>query len=116
MTPAESKNKVYFMWDFVARTLVCGDLPLGPREHYTHDEQAMLPNVPPNLSGMNPMQKEVWSDVQSRASMAKNLILDTNAGMLDMMVCLAYAYVRREETDDCTGIEHLQTEWRGASF
>ena len=25
MTPAASKNKVYFMWDFVARTLVCVD-------------------------------------------------------------------------------------------
>ena len=27
MTPAASKNKVYFMWDFIGRTLVCSFLP-----------------------------------------------------------------------------------------
>lgn len=48
--------------------------------------QAMLPNVPANMQGLNPMKQEVWTDVQSRAQMAKALILDTNKGMLDMMV------------------------------
>lgn len=46
----------------------------------------MLGNVPIDLQGMNEMQKEVWTDVISRSTMAKQLILDTNAGMLDMMV------------------------------
>lgn len=48
----------------------------------------MLGNVPTNLQGMDSMQKKVWGDVQSRALTAKSLILDTNAGMLDMMVGL----------------------------
>lgn len=56
----------------------------------------MLPNVPPNLQGMDPIQKEAWDDVQSRASMAKNLILDTNAGMLDMMVSSTHVSLKSE--------------------
>ncbi|KAL9030452.1 MAG: hypothetical protein Q9196_001436 [Gyalolechia fulgens] len=61
MTPANSKNKVYFQWDFVGRTL-----------------------------DLSKEEKEAWQDAVGRASFAKMLILDTQPGMLDMMTERAY--------------------------
>ena len=43
--------------------------------------------MPPNLpASMSAKEKAAWSDVTGRTIMAANLILDTNPGMLDMMV------------------------------
>lgn len=48
--------------------------------------QAMLPNVTPDLRKSNAAQKDIWLDARGRSLVTKNLILDTNAGMLAMMV------------------------------
>ncbi|OCL01330.1 hypothetical protein AOQ84DRAFT_350832 [Glonium stellatum] len=69
MTPAADKNKVYFMWDYVGRTL------------------GMLCNeVNPQLKG----SKKAWEEVIGRISMAKELLLDTKPGMLHMMTEATY--------------------------
>ncbi|THY61962.1 hypothetical protein D6C97_03328 [Aureobasidium pullulans] len=62
-TPAASKNKVYFMWDFLART------------------SGTLVNVPPR----NPScSNKYWKDVVLRCVLAKELILD-HTGKLEQM-------------------------------
>ncbi|CZT14203.1 uncharacterized protein RCC_00177 [Ramularia collo-cygni] len=71
MTPAASKNKVYFMWDFVGRTL-----------GYLY----MLPVTATNMG-----------DVESRSMMAAMLILDEQPGMLDQMVGATYAQTQTFE-------------------
>ncbi|KAF2439167.1 hypothetical protein P171DRAFT_502328 [Karstenula rhodostoma CBS 690.94] len=63
-TPANNKNNVYFMWDFVGRTL--GQL------------FRMDPELPRGIDG--PME-----DVVVRTTTACNLILDVQKGMLDEM-------------------------------
>ncbi|KAJ4355448.1 uncharacterized protein N0V89_003464 [Didymosphaeria variabile] len=68
-TPANDKNNVYFMWDFVGRTL--GQL------------FRMDPELP------NGITQEMW-DVIGRTTMAANLILDSQKGMLDEMTELQY--------------------------
>jgi hypothetical protein len=73
MQPAHIKTKVYFMWDFIGRTL------------------GMALIVPPTITsetmGSLPARdREAWSDLQSGCVMAAELILDTRPGMLDMMV------------------------------
>lgn len=72
MTPAASKNKGYFMWDFIGRTL------------------SYLYQSPPDLDFETPSEREKWEDVISRSTLASSLILDTNCGMLDMMVAGTY--------------------------
>lgn len=62
MTPANSKNKVYFMWDFVGRT------------------RATLENAKEATS-----KDSAFVDVLSRSMMAVDLIKD-RTGKLDMMV------------------------------
>jgi len=37
MTPANSKNRIYFMWDFVGRTLVCCVEPIPKFENFSVD-------------------------------------------------------------------------------
>ncbi|KAI8943658.1 hypothetical protein NX059_001643 [Plenodomus lindquistii] len=54
-TPANSKNKVYFMWDFVLRTF-----------------QHLVAEVSPQDPWTSPM----WQDVCGRAFLAKKLIYD----------------------------------------
>lgn len=66
-TPANSKNKVYFMWDFVGRAL-----------HFAY-------LVPASLNGLSREEQERWSDVLAKSQMAKGLLLDQMPGMLDMM-------------------------------
>ncbi|PVH93873.1 hypothetical protein DM02DRAFT_618988 [Periconia macrospinosa] len=56
-TPANSKNKVYFMWDFVGRTF------------------ALLSNTQV-INPANPSGKE-WVDIMLRGTMAHSLIVDT---------------------------------------
>lgn len=62
-TPANSKNKIYFMWDFVLRTF-----------------QFLAARVDPR----NPVQSPMFIDVLSRSTQARELIVDTT-GMLDKM-------------------------------
>ncbi|KAI9656913.1 MAG: hypothetical protein M1821_003552 [Bathelium mastoideum] len=71
-TPAASKNKIYFMWDFIARTM------------------SMLSDVEPSLQRMGKEEEEAWTDVIGRSVMAQQLILDTKPGMLDLMVSATY--------------------------
>lgn len=86
MTPANSKNKVYFMWDFVGRTIVsilisyCIDKP-----HIDAHTKGYLPNLfdVTSLNSMNAMQKYLWEDVQQRCVLAADLILDTTPGKLN---------------------------------
>lgn len=59
-TPANSKNKVYFLWDFVLRTI-----------------QFLAAKVSPQAPYSTPM----FSDVQSRAFQSQMLILDTTGQM-----------------------------------
>ena len=61
-----------FQWDFVSRTF------------------GNLIQVPPSLRGMSKEQRETWSDCVDRSTMSKNLILDTQPGMLDMMTEASY--------------------------
>lgn len=65
MTPAKSKNKVYFMWDFVGRT------------------RGMLVNVDPSLSP-RARRSQAWTDCQSRSALSKMLIQD-KSGKLEAM-------------------------------
>ena len=39
---------------------------------------------------MNRRQREAWDDCKGRAKMSKQLILDTNPGMLNMMMQSTY--------------------------
>ncbi|KAK4944816.1 hypothetical protein LTR66_007665 [Elasticomyces elasticus] len=55
-TPAASKDKVYFMWDFIGRTL------------------GMLNQIDPKLPSRT---KDAWEDVYGRASYGRVLIKDT---------------------------------------
>ena len=65
MTPATSKNKVYFMWDFVGRT------------------RGMMVNVDPKLSPQARGSQE-WKDCLSRSALSQMLIKD-KTGKLEMM-------------------------------
>nr|POE78038.1 hypothetical protein CFP56_09679 [Quercus suber] len=72
MTPAASKNKVYFMWDFIGRTL------------------GMQFSVPESLQGLSSPQQETWNDVVGRSVMGAGLILDEKPGMLAQMMQMSY--------------------------
>ena len=50
----------------------------------------MLGKVDPSLQTMSREEREIWGDILGRSQMAKNLILDTEPGMLDMMVATTY--------------------------
>ncbi|KAL9580030.1 MAG: hypothetical protein Q9212_004735 [Teloschistes hypoglaucus] len=67
MTPAKSKNNIYFQWDFVGRTL------------------AYMYSVNPTLKNLGRVEKEAWDDAIGRTVMAQGLILDTSKGTLDKM-------------------------------
>ncbi|KAL6708265.1 hypothetical protein ACN47E_003189 [Coniothyrium glycines] len=62
-TPANSKNKVYFMWDFLLRTF-----------------QQLVAKVNPQ----DPFRSRMLQDVISRAGLAESLIID-NTGKLESM-------------------------------
>ncbi|KAI7719727.1 hypothetical protein KC353_g2750 [Hortaea werneckii] len=70
--PAHEKNTVYFMWDFVGRTITMA---------YMID-----PTLPKNEKDV----QDRWVDVVSRSVMAANLLLDQPPGMLDQMVSMSY--------------------------
>ncbi|KAL8953164.1 MAG: hypothetical protein Q9222_000985 [Ikaeria aurantiellina] len=72
MTPAASKNKVYFMWDFVGRTL------------------SMIYGTKATLENLSKAAQEKWMDAVGRAQFSGLLILDTRPGMLDSMIELTY--------------------------
>ncbi|KAK5115179.1 hypothetical protein LTR85_009937 [Meristemomyces frigidus] len=72
MTPANIKSKVYFMWDFIGRTLSFAYM------------------VPPSLEDLDSPQQERWEDVIGRSVMGANLLLDQPPGMLDQMVDMSY--------------------------
>ncbi|KAH7119045.1 hypothetical protein B0J11DRAFT_83523 [Dendryphion nanum] len=63
MTPAKWKNKIYFLWDFVGRTL------------------AQVAAIDPQLPAR---QKAAWQEAMGRALNSAMLITDQR-GMLDMM-------------------------------
>ena len=65
------------MWDFVGITL------------------GMLYQIPPSSPRTREHQKEIWNDVLSRNSMAAELLLDSQRGMLDMMVDSSYPAQQR---------------------
>lgn len=73
MTPAASKNRVYFMWDFVGRTL------------------GKLYQVNPTLDFGSNEEREMWADIEGRATMAALLITDKVPGMLNQMVEQLYS-------------------------
>lgn len=72
MTPAASKNNVYFMWDFVGRTL------------------SMLYNVDPTLEDLSEKDNENWNDAHGRAVYAGMLITNKMKGALDLMTESTY--------------------------
>lgn len=72
MTPANSKNKVYFMWDFVGRTL------------------GYVYMVDPSLEGLGRQEKEKWDEAKGRAVYSSQLIRDEMKGMLNMMTEQTY--------------------------
>ncbi|KAL8693921.1 MAG: hypothetical protein Q9218_001335 [Villophora microphyllina] len=72
MTPAKSKNRVYFQWDFVGRTL------------------GYMYMANPTLKNLKGAEKEAWNDAIGRTVMTQQLILDTKKGALDMMTELTY--------------------------
>lgn len=72
MTPANSKNKVYFMWDFVGRTL------------------GYVYMVDPSLEGLGRQEKKKWDEAKGRAVYSSQLIRDEMKGMLNMMTEQTY--------------------------
>ncbi|MCJ1376476.1 hypothetical protein MMC20_007719 [Loxospora ochrophaea] len=72
MTPANSKNSVYFMWDFVGRTL------------------GNLYQVDPTLKDLSRQEKEQWNDAVGRTVLAQELLLDTKPGALNTMTESTY--------------------------
>jgi hypothetical protein len=71
-TPAASKNKVYFMWDFVGRTV------------------GYLYQVSPAMEFQNDKERELWAEIQQRGTMAAILISDKVPVLLDRMVQVVY--------------------------
>ncbi|KAI4795046.1 hypothetical protein E4T44_12419 [Aureobasidium sp. EXF-8845] len=67
-TPANSKNKVYFMWDFVTRTFQMLIATVNPR----------------NPSG------EAFMDIATRSMLAQQLILDTTGRLESMNRSVGY--------------------------
>jgi len=63
MTPAASKNKVYFLWDYVQRTL------------------AGMMQIDPSLPAS---QKATWAELLGRSAFGSNLILDNTGKMAYM--------------------------------
>ena len=70
MTPAASKNKIYFMWDFVGRTL------------------GIANRVDCDLKDLSSYEKEQWEDAKGRSIFAGQLML--NDKMLHPMVESTY--------------------------
>ncbi|KAJ4369651.1 hypothetical protein N0V83_005413 [Neocucurbitaria cava] len=69
-TPANSKNKVYFMWDFVLRTF-----------------QILVAQVNPQ----NPYRSPTLGDIVGRATMARGLTLDTEGQLEAMNASVGYS-------------------------
>lgn len=69
-TKANSKNKVYFMWDFVLRTF-----------------QHLAAQVDPR----NPHRSPMFVDVVGRAAMAKSLMLDDTGKLEAMNMSVGYS-------------------------
>ncbi|KAI4716737.1 hypothetical protein E4T48_07075 [Aureobasidium sp. EXF-10727] len=67
-TPANSKNKVYFMWDFVTRSF-----------------QMLIATVNPKNPG-----GEAWMDISMRSMLAQQLILDTTGRLESMNQSVGY--------------------------
>ncbi|KAI5203934.1 hypothetical protein E4T39_03850 [Aureobasidium subglaciale] len=67
-TPANSKNKVYFMWDFVTRTF-----------------QMLVATVDPKSPN-----GEAWMDIITRSMLAQQLILDTTGKLESMNQSVGY--------------------------
>jgi hypothetical protein len=82
-TPAASKNEIYFMWDFVQRTL------------------GILLQLNPTLPRG---EKQAWDDCKGRAEMA-NMLIQDDSGMVKGMTEQGYVQTYgREEADkmlDC---------------
>nr|POF27631.1 hypothetical protein CFP56_71440 [Quercus suber] len=82
LTRGLDPRQVYFMWDFMGRTL------------------AMLLSVPPALEGLTSPQQETWNDVVGRSVMGAGLILDEKPGMLAQMMQMSYPGVADVDVGD----------------
>ncbi|KAL8822981.1 MAG: hypothetical protein Q9191_006297 [Dirinaria sp. TL-2023a] len=82
MTPAASKNKVYFIWDFIGRTLSGGQSVFV--------SQSYVYKVNPMLENLSEPENDIWDDATGRAMFAGMLITDQTEGMLDQMVEQTY--------------------------
>ena len=71
-TPANSKNRVYFMWDFVGRTL-----------HWAY-------LIPSSLKDLNDDENERLRDVLSRSILTVHLLNDTEPGKLNELTEKTY--------------------------
>ncbi|KAL8641852.1 MAG: hypothetical protein Q9228_001399 [Teloschistes exilis] len=72
MAPAKSKNRIYFQWDLVGRTL------------------GYMYSVNPTLENLGREEKEAWDDAIGHTVMAQGLILDTTNSALDRMTESTY--------------------------
>ncbi|KIW04458.1 hypothetical protein, variant 2 [Verruconis gallopava] len=87
-TPAASKNKVYFMWDFVGRTLaMLFGLPPSMPGRPAPPPQTI--STPEGAEAWKEKQKQGWTEVMQRALYARELILD-EGGKLDAMMNVSY--------------------------
>ncbi|KXT08685.1 hypothetical protein AC579_8664 [Pseudocercospora musae] len=72
MTPANSKNKIYFMWDFVGRTL------------------GHIVSFDPTHNPARGPKKAIWKDVVSRTVMTKMLLAEDHTSKLETMLEAQY--------------------------
>ncbi|KAF2173675.1 hypothetical protein M409DRAFT_15952 [Zasmidium cellare ATCC 36951] len=70
-TLANSKNKVYFMWNSIGRTL--DNIQLNMEEVTS-------------LESLSAVQQALFEDVIQRSVLASSLILDTNPSMLNNLI------------------------------
>lgn len=101
MDPEGDKNKVYFMWDFVGRTLVSfACLRLGVGEagaqwnggtDFTDSSlQGYIHHILSSLENLTEEEEETWVEAKGRAGFSKVLITDQMPGVLDQMIEQAY--------------------------
>ncbi|KXT00600.1 hypothetical protein AC578_3171 [Pseudocercospora eumusae] len=81
MTPANSKNKIYFMWDFVGRTL------------------GLIVQFDPTRNPARGPKKAIWNDVVNRTVMTKTLLAEDDTSKLETMLEAQYPDQRGRHPD-----------------
>ncbi|KAF3007631.1 hypothetical protein E8E13_008364 [Curvularia kusanoi] len=79
LTPANSKNKLYFMWDFVLRSFQFLAARVDPRD---------------------PIRSEMFEDIVGRGAMAKSLIQDETGKLEAMNASVGYSHDEGVEFTD----------------